>query len=224
MVPPVLIPLLVQAAAVAPPAVPVAPGALAVRPSAADIERAYPAEAKARRVDGGARLTCRVKSSGALDECTAQAWPSGLQFDAAAVALASLFRLTPRAAAKPARLRQRVAVDIAFAPPPPSAPVEPPDLPLRPRQTGASAQDFYPPRALEREVNGRAVLACRYDAESRRAHGCAVVEETPAGQGFGWAAIRMAETMFQFRASPADAECAGTVCKIRIPIAFALPD
>ena len=49
---------------------------------------------------------------------------------------------------------------------------------------------YYPPRALARGMEGEAVLDCRVDVFGALA--CSVRSETPAGWGFGAAALRIA--------------------------------
>ena len=50
---------------------------------------------------------------------------------------------------------------------------------------------FYPPAAKAAGVEGSAVLKCAHD-EHLAVKGCVLVSETPAGQGFGAAALAMA--------------------------------
>ncbi|USQ94233.1 energy transducer TonB [Caulobacter sp. RL271] len=64
-----------------------------------------------------------------------------------------------------------------------------------------STEDFqrnYPDRAQRMEISGRAVLSCMLDERGLLTN-CAVVEETPAGYGFGEAALRLSRL---FRAKP----------------------
>ena len=60
----------------------------------------------------------------------------------------------------------------------------------------------YPRAALAARRSGRVLLRCRIGADSRL-EGCRVVEETPAGEGFGAAALR-ASTYFRFRPPTVD--------------------
>lgn len=86
-----------------------------------------------------------------------------------------------------------------------------------------SARDmarFYPERAARRGIEGLATLSCRVGvAGDLRA--CAVASETPAGEGFGDAALKMS-TRFKMRPMTRDGQAVagGTV---RIPIRFNLP-
>jgi protein TonB len=57
---------------------------------------------------------------------------------------------------------------------------------------------FVPPEARRRRISGRASVNCVIRSDTRL-EGCRPVEETPAGLGFGDAAVRIAETHFRFR-------------------------
>ena len=57
---------------------------------------------------------------------------------------------------------------------------------------------FVPPEARRRRISGRASVTCVIRADTRL-EGCRSVDETPAGLGFGEAAVRIAETHFRFR-------------------------
>lgn len=78
----------------------------------------------------------------------------------------------------------------------------------------------YPDRALEREISGRATLTCGVRADGSMT-GCSVVSETPAGAGFGRAALSLSRS---FRLSPRTVDGAIVEgARVSIPIAFTLP-
>ncbi|MBP7704547.1 MAG: TonB family protein [Caulobacter sp.] len=83
----------------------------------------------------------------------------------------------------------------------PIAPVVP-DVISRPnwiKMPGAREfERFFPKRAINAEVSGKATLACIVAANGT-VGGCQVVEETPANYGFGQAALKLAPF---FRLSP----------------------
>jgi protein TonB len=82
----------------------------------------------------------------------------------------------------------------------------------------AELVEAYPAAARAEHVRGRAVLDCGL-TENGRLSGCAVVEEDPAGYGFGAAALKLA-VRFQMTPLRPDGEpVAGG--RIRIPIHFA---
>jgi len=66
------------------------------------------------------------------------------------------------------------------------------------RPSADQLADFYPQDALEREISGRAILDCLVTASGQLTH-CAVSGETPAGEGFGAAALKAARI---FRMGP----------------------
>lgn len=66
------------------------------------------------------------------------------------------------------------------------------------RPDAADLDRYYPERAKEEGVNGRATISCRLTARGTLT-ACSVVSETPAGFGFGQATIRAAG---RFRARP----------------------
>ena len=57
---------------------------------------------------------------------------------------------------------------------------------------------FVPPEARRRRIPGRASVNCVIRSDTQL-EACRVVDETPAGLGFGEAAVRIAETHFRFR-------------------------
>jgi protein TonB len=104
-----------------------------------------------------------------------------------------------------------------FAPTPPPAPA----LIVRPdwlqRPSGAQLTQLYPRRALEREQTGRAVIACTVTAAGRL-RGCTVADETPAGAGFGDAALKLSR-YFQMRPMTEDGRPVDGG-QVRIPVSF----
>jgi len=76
--------------------IPANPG-WARRPGAEDVVRFYPTLARAIQLSGRATLSCQVTRNGDLQGCAAlDEAPAGFGFGAAAVAMAGLFRMTPR--------------------------------------------------------------------------------------------------------------------------------
>ncbi|MBL8531036.1 MAG: TonB family protein, partial [Hyphomonadaceae bacterium] len=88
-----------------------------------------------------------------------------------------------------------VAVDPPPAPPTPSVITDPTWIE---RPTGRDFARFYPPRALERNQEGRVTLDCIVNADGRIS--CTVTSEEPSGWGFGEAAVRISRS---FRMAPA---------------------
>lgn len=64
-----------------------------------------------------------------------------------------------------------------------------------------SAQQFYPPDALNEEVEGSATIECVVQPDGRLAT-CVVVSEDPKGYGFGRATVRLFEATFNVNQHP----------------------
>jgi protein TonB len=108
---------------------------------------------------------------------------------------------------------QTPVVPIPAPPPVQTANVEPnivgPSTQARPpgsvvwaqRPSSRRIEELYPPRALRGGVGGRVVLDCR--VQSSLAVNCSVASETPAGEGFGRAALGVANA-YRARATLSD--------------------
>jgi len=66
------------------------------------------------------------------------------------------------------------------------------------RPTALQMTRYYPAGAMENEISGKVLLSCGVTATGAMA-GCQVLSETPAGQGFAQAALKLAAF---FRMSP----------------------
>lgn len=62
---------------------------------------------------------------------------------------------------------------------------------------------YHPPDALRRNVSGLAVVSCRIRVDTRL-EDCRVLEESPAGEGFGAAGVRAAQDLYRFRPAMID--------------------
>ena len=85
------------------------------------------------------------------------------------------------------------------------------------RPTGADVQSVYPREALVQRLNGRATIACEAAANGSLAN-CVVASESPAGAGFGAAALSLAP---KFRMAERAADGSPVQgARVRIPISF----
>jgi TonB family protein len=146
-----------------------------------------------------ATLHCTATADGRLDACRATASPETYGFAEAAQAMARRYRLRPTDAAGARVAGRSVRVAVRFAPPPADIPA--PSMPaanwrLAEGYTAAHFDRFYPDRAREGEVHGRATIQCTITVAGTLTD-CVVVQETPTFYGFGMAAIQIATRLLQ---------------------------
>lgn len=128
---------------------------------------------------------------------------------------------SPRTPPPPQQQREREAEQVSPAPEPtptpqPAAPSEPvlvtdPVWLQRPR----NPERFYPREAFMQGVAGEVVLDCDVDVGGRLT--CAIASETPAGRGFGEAALRIAGAHVM---RPATRDGAPTRARYRMVVPF----
>lgn len=104
-------------------------------------------------------------------------------------------------------------------PPPPR-----PDVmgPYRPdwmeKPSGDDLAAFYPPRAARNNISGKATITCKVMADGRL-NACVVKEESPPGEHFGEAALKIAP---KFRMIPPDDPNAPPA-DVTVPLVFDVP-
>jgi protein TonB len=109
-----------------------------------------------------------------------------------------------------------------------ATPVQPP--PPRPAVMGPyrpdwiekpSAEDlseYYPAHAASHQISGKATIVCKVMAEGRL-NDCRVTSETPAGEQFGKAALKLSS---KFRMIPPD-DLTAAPATVTVPLVFEVP-
>lgn len=187
-------------------------------PNGDDMARYRPEDA---RVSGRAVIECKVSSRGLLQFCQVLEETPGEQYGKAALAVASRFRLGPTDRAGLATAGRKVRIPLSWtltAPTDPANVIQSPHWIRRP--SGNDLASNYPRAALNKGLSGSATIVCRILANGRLTD-CNLVEEAPAGMGFGDATIRLAP-YFQMTTTMADGSSVegGTV---RIPLIWRAP-
>ncbi len=162
-------------------------------PGRADIDRAYPGTADRRGISGRVALVCR-SSLVTLTGCRVESEePMGFGFGKAAISASRWFTIAPESASSP---RREVRARIDFVPSRRAA--------LQPRPEGDGSDprrnlaywNSAPPyngeggskRADVLHLAGRAIVRCRVQPDGKL-RDCAIINEDPAGWGFGKGAL-----------------------------------
>lgn len=131
----------------------------------------------------------------------------------------------PAVPISPVEDRPPVLPSPPLPPPPVVDPARPPEVIERPawarKPTGQTVHRVFPDRAMYLAIPGRAVVQCQVRL-NETLEGCSIVEETPAGMGFGAALLRVTS---DFRMTPLRHDgVAVDGGVVRIPISFSTPD
>lgn len=168
--------------------------------------------------DGRVTLDCRVTDDAHLTNCViVDELPAGVGLADIAVKLSK--RMTFGSAPKEL-FRVMLPIDFIHASqqPPPTERMDFVAEPLWLKRP--ESRDFakvYPGAALQRHIDGRAILQCKI-AEQGRLDQCVSVAESPSGEGFGAASLRITDR-FQMRTDTHD-EPPVVGRFVRIPVYF----
>ncbi len=189
----------------------------------------YPTAARAAGVEGQAVIHCKRDEHLALTGCTLVSEdPAGQGFGAAALAMAAKSAPNPRLLLKDAAAEPAADTTIKFTLRPPFIT---PDVTrmahivksasIVSKPTNAQVQAAYPPRALDNQIQGGAVIECVVMPTGKLAE-CHVYDEQPTGYGFGQAALDLAGD-FVLKPRLIDGEVVGGA-PVRIGVAFSSND
>jgi TonB family protein len=190
-------------------------------PTEAQYQAAYPTKARDAKQEGRVSMRCKVETTGALANCAVtEETPAGFEFGDQSLKLAPLFRLGPGPFPENGRTTVPLNWSVSGSSPaasPPVPPVQGPNWIRKP--TGRDYAELYPERAVRTSKDGRVKLRCTVTAAGLLT-GCAVVEEIPAGYGFGDASIKAAERFAMSLTLPDGRSTAGAT--VTIPLDWVL--
>jgi len=183
-------------------------------PDRADWAKAYPARAAQAGVSGDVKMRCAATEAGLLQSCTVIAeTPAGQGFGAAALSLAGGMELRPTTADGKPVAGMSFIVPVKFDPGvlERGVTITRPDWVRLP--TEQELWSYYPAQATSQ--GGRVLIHCNVTNRGLM-QGCSLAQESPAGHGYGAAALAMAG-MFVMRPMTVDGQPVGG-SEINIPI------
>ncbi|HEX3887242.1 MAG TPA: energy transducer TonB [Phenylobacterium sp.] len=159
-------------------------------PTKEELLASYPPAAIRDHFGGEAEMICGHDLAGALEKCRiAFETPAGVGFGAAALSLASKFRVDMNSpAARQSVLTIPLLFEAVGVPPPSREAV----FPKAGQRVLAPAGPYWPEAALRMGVGGSAKIDCKVAANGRL-NACRMVTESPIGFDFILAALKMAE-------------------------------
>ncbi len=195
-------------------------------PTYAQMRGAFPERGRNPAVGGRTTLDCTMMATGAVRHCDpVNEEPRGLGFAAAARTLTQHFRTDPATTPVPnGRQFEGSHVLINFVFPAEAANAGAPAVMGRPTwvrlPTADQAMASYPRAALAARTTGVAIMSCTVGPGGDLTL-CSVSSEQPQDQGFGAAAVSLAQ---YFRLSVWTDEGLPTVgSRVRVPVRYAVP-
>lgn len=189
-------------------------------PTDAQVQAAWPADAKGRGIEGEAVLGCTISVRGRLGGCSViQETPSGQGFGQAALGLASHYQYQPARISGRA-FPSRVRLSFSFrSPSSPAGPLTRPPLTItRPEwekiPTPQDVDANFPQQAIKASQSGWGRMRCLVDRDGAMKD-CMVVLVTPPGYGFEDAVLRMAP-LFRMKLLAADDPAVGRAVNITV--------
>jgi TonB family protein len=186
-------------------------------PDRSDWANAYPAQAAQAGISGDVKLRCTATAEGALSGCAVVSEsPSSQGFGAAALSLTAGMQLKPTSVSGESVAGRNIIVPVRFEPAllHPGAVVGNPDWLRRP--TNDEMVQFWPAGA--QEGGGKTLVQCVVTNRGLLEK-CGLERETPAGHGYGGAALAMTQ-LFLMRPMTLDGLPVGGG-QVSIPINFA---
>jgi TonB family protein len=179
------------------------------RPKAAELLAVFPKAALDGKITGDVELLCRAAADGALTDCRVDTEkPAGQGFGAAALGLAPLYRIKTKDDDGAPVAGRAVKQDVQFLAPGDTNPE------WAGKPSGQAIGLAWPRAAMAKGLGGRARLRCKVTVEGFL-DACKVASESPAGYGFGVAALQLAA---QFRMKPAIRGGVPMTGEITVPI------
>jgi TonB family protein len=187
-------------------------------------QAAAPAAQAQAEVSGEVILECDVARQGVLERCeVVSETPPGRGFRRVAMLLSQTMRLPSRVGQRvraPVPLRFSAAEADALGIIPESAPPLVQNAEWVRRPDAKQFKSFYPEAARRRGAAGYSLVQCVVGGNGN-VGSCRVLQETPAGLGFGAQALKITEALF--RMAPSDLEGRSTAGRpVNVPITWVL--
>jgi TonB family protein len=197
-------------------------------PTGDDLAALYPAGARSMGVGGHVKMACKVREDGGLEACQiVSECPVGYGFAQATLEAARYFRMSKTSVDGQKTAGGVVLIPIRWWNPgsdveastrcAPMATITAPDWERTP--TAFELAQAFPRKAVDKNINGAAVMQCAVTPQGALEE-CTIVEETPAGSGFGQATLSIAR-YFKMKRAPVDGHPPERAV-VRIPIKWAL--